>query len=147
MWGQHVVSHYFPCPIRLKKVSLLSLLLKVAVSTASKCQMTLSFFCSSRLTCQPLCIPLHSPFMRTPAGSFAGKIPSFKLHLEPRCSLRAEVVHWEQVCLDYEFRLELESLLTSGFTSWGDSTIECWTPPPSILPHLSAILSLILVLP
>lgn len=96
MWGRHVVSHYFPCPVRLK-VSLLSLLMKVAVGTASKCQITPSFFCSSLVSDANPFVYHLSPFMRTPAGSFAGKIPSFKLHLEPRCSLRAEVVHWEQV--------------------------------------------------
>lgn len=92
MWGQHVVCHCFPCPTVLR-VFLLSLLLKVEVSIASKCQMSPPFLYSSLASdANPFAYHI-SPFMRSPAGYFAGKIPSFKLHLEPRCSLRAEVVH------------------------------------------------------
>jgi len=73
MWAQHVVSHCFPCPAGLR-VSLLSSLLKVEVSTASKCQISPPFLCSS-LVSDAIPFAYHLfPFMRSQAGSFAGKI-------------------------------------------------------------------------
>lgn len=46
----------------------------------------------SCLRCQPLCI-LHFSIHEEPSRVSCCKIPSFKFPLEPRCSLRAEVVH------------------------------------------------------
>lgn len=90
------VSRLFPIVSLIQqgslRVSLLSLLLKVEASIASTCQMSLAFLCSSPVSDANPFAHHHSPFMRSPAGSFAGKISPFKLRLELSCSLGAEVV-------------------------------------------------------